>query len=362
MTNSITAPGTQPVSALVWDVYCKVIDNYGDVGVCWRLARNLVQRGQHVRLFVDNADALAWMADLNDLAHPQLAVHDWHDALDTCGDVVIEAFGANLPESTELALANAAAAGRMLSWLNLEYLSAEPTSKDNHGLSSPVSQGPAGGLMKQFFYPGFVRGTGGILRDDDTYHQAMTPQTLRWPPKSMALFSYESPSLGLLINQATEMGMSIQTAAGRTTAHVQQLADQDDIGVGNIGMLPHCTQQQFDTWLAEQDFLVVRGEDSLTRAIWAGKPFLWHVYPQEDGAHRIKLNAFLDWLDAPTDMRNAFKTLNGTRSLREDTLMFPSDKVRWQAWTQCVRAARSKLLAQNDLVTRLILHLQKTVG
>ena len=362
MTNSITAPGTQPVSALVWDVYCKVIDNYGDVGVCWRLARNLVQRGHHVRLFIDNADALAWMTDLNDLAHPQLAVHDWHDALDTCGDVVIEAFGANLPESTELALANAAAAGRMLSWLNLEYLSAEPTSKDNHGLSSPVSQGPAGGLMKQFFYPGFVRGTGGILRDDDTYHQAMTPQTLRWPPKSMALFSYESPSLGLLINQATEMGMSIQTAAGRTTAHVQQLADQDDIGVGNIGMLPHGTQQQFDTWLAEQDFLVVRGEDSLTRAIWAGKPFLWHVYPQEDGAHRIKLNAFLDWLDAPTDMRNAFKTLNGTRSLREDTLMFPSDKVRWQAWTQCVRAARSKLLAQNDLVTRLILHVQKTVG
>jgi uncharacterized repeat protein (TIGR03837 family) len=132
--------------------------------------------------------------------------------------------------------------------------------------------------------------------------------------------------------------------------------------VGNIGMLPHCTQQQFDTWLAEQDFLVVRGEDSLTRAIWAGKPFLWHVYPQEDGAHRIKLNAFLDWLDAPTDMRNAFKTLNGTRSLREDTLMFPSDKVRWQAWTQCVRAARSKLLAQNDLVTRLILHVQKTAG
>ncbi|MEZ7815989.1 MAG: elongation factor P maturation arginine rhamnosyltransferase EarP, partial [Burkholderiaceae bacterium] len=63
MTNSITAPGTQPVSALVWDVYCKVIDNYGDVGVCWRLARNLVQRGQHVRLFIDNADALAWMAD-----------------------------------------------------------------------------------------------------------------------------------------------------------------------------------------------------------------------------------------------------------------------------------------------------------
>jgi len=37
-----------------WDVFCNVVDNYGDAGVCWRLARQLVAKHNlEVRLFVD---------------------------------------------------------------------------------------------------------------------------------------------------------------------------------------------------------------------------------------------------------------------------------------------------------------------
>ena len=45
-----------------WDLFCRVVDNFGDVGVCWRLACELARRGDAVRLWIDDASALAWMA------------------------------------------------------------------------------------------------------------------------------------------------------------------------------------------------------------------------------------------------------------------------------------------------------------
>ena len=38
-----------------WDIFCSVVDNYGDIGVCWRLARQLSSElEQSVRLWVDD--------------------------------------------------------------------------------------------------------------------------------------------------------------------------------------------------------------------------------------------------------------------------------------------------------------------
>jgi hypothetical protein len=39
---------------------------------------------------------------------------------------------------------------------------------------------------------------------------------------------------------------------------------------------------------------LVRGEDSFVRAQFAGKPFIWDIYPQDIDAHLKKLDAFLD--------------------------------------------------------------------
>ena len=96
---------THSSPSLRWDIFCRVIDNHGDLGVCWRLCADLAQRGHTVRLWVDDASALAWMA-------PQgctgVAVHAWpetaalqalaQDATFQIGDVAIEAFGCELPE------------------------------------------------------------------------------------------------------------------------------------------------------------------------------------------------------------------------------------------------------------------------
>ena len=44
-----------------WDIFCSVVDNFGDIGVCWRLARRLsAGLGQQVRLWVDDLAADRW--------------------------------------------------------------------------------------------------------------------------------------------------------------------------------------------------------------------------------------------------------------------------------------------------------------
>ena len=75
------------------------------------------------------------------------------------GDVVVEAFGCDPPETF---VARMAAAARAPVWVNLEYLSAEDYVERSHRLRSPQRCG----LDKWFFYPGFTPATGGLLRED----------------------------------------------------------------------------------------------------------------------------------------------------------------------------------------------------
>lgn len=164
------SPTWLPTEPLRWDVFCRVIDNHGDLGVCWRLATDLAARGQHVRLWVDDASALAWMA-------PQgcagVQVCAWGDAeagdavpLAEPGDVVVEAFGCDPPASFVARMAaRAEPGGGAPVWINLEYLSAEAYVERSHGLASPQFSGPGRGLTKWFWYPGFTLRTGGLLRE-----------------------------------------------------------------------------------------------------------------------------------------------------------------------------------------------------
>ena len=144
-----------------WDLFCRVIDNFGDIGVCWRLAADLGARGETVRLWVDDPSALAWMAPQGSA---NVDVLRWTDGmpLPAPGDVVVEAFGCNPPPDF---VAQMARRDKPPRWINLEYLSAEAYAGRNHGLRSPQFSGPGQGLDKWFFYPGFEPGTGGLIRE-----------------------------------------------------------------------------------------------------------------------------------------------------------------------------------------------------
>src|SRR5687768_145990 len=117
---------------MLWDLFCRVVDNFGDIGICWRAAADLAARGEQVRLWTDDARALGWMAPGG---RPGVQVLPWTDDAGTVqpGDVVVEAFGCNPPHAF---VQRMAAMARPPVWINLEYLSAEPYVERSHGLPS----------------------------------------------------------------------------------------------------------------------------------------------------------------------------------------------------------------------------------
>jgi uncharacterized repeat protein (TIGR03837 family) len=369
-----------------WDIFCRVIDNHGDLGVCWRLCADLAQRGHIVRLWVDDASALAWMA-------PQgcagVTVHAWPNdaalqasAQDTpfkVGDVVIEAFGCELPDAFQALMAH----GTSPVWINLEYLSAEGFVARSHGLASPVMSGPARGMTKWFFFPGFTPDTGGLLREPDLLntstqrgsapHTVLSrqskfdragwlsalplDQSIAENEQLISLFCYEPAALPDLLNQLSQANETTRllVAQGRPSvavANATQALNMPSIGTGqlHISQLPYLSQTEFDHLLWSCNVNFVRGEDSLVRALWAGQPFVWHIYPQDDLAHHDKLHAFAAALDMPADLRQFHAIWNG---LEKAPLPSISRAMlgRWHDWN---RQVQQRLLAQTDLTTQLL--------
>ena len=291
------------------------------------------------------------------------------------GDVVVEAFGCELPEAFQALMAQNKPA-----WVNLEYLSAEDYVARSHGLASPVMSGPAHGMTKWFFFPGFTPETGGLLREPDlldaltlTHNAHQTRQTKFDRPawlsalpldkpistneRLISLFCYEPKALPALLQQLAqgEEPTRLLVAQGRPSAAVAaatQALNMPTSGTGQllISQLPYFSQAEFDHLLWACDFNFVRGEDSLVRALWAGKPFVWHIYPQDDLAHHDKLHAFEAVLDMPADLSQFHAIWNGLKTgplpaLSRATLG------RWRSWGS---QAQQRLLAQTDLTTQLL--------
>lgn len=362
-----------PAPVLTWDILCHVIDNWGDLGVCWRLSADLASRGQRVRLWTDDPSPLTWMAPGALQGHwPGVEVQPWpqndpHAPPPEAppGDVLVEAFGC---EATPAWVARLLPerAGPQPVWLNLEYLSAESYVERCHGLPSPVMSGPLAGRMRWFFYPGFTPATGGLLREPDLLERlghwqaeaAQTPvaqhTTSCLPARKTAgprvsLFCYEPPALPGLLQHPDLCDAHWQVAPGRAW-QAFAMAQSALPGSAHATALPHCAQADFDQTLWRCDLNFVRGEDSLVRALWAGQPLVWQIYPQEDNAHHAKLDAFLDWLDAPADLRQMHHHWNGIDQATAPAL----DPATLARWRQTVRLTRERLLQQTDLTTQLL--------
>ena len=357
----------------LWDIFCTVIDNHGDLGVCWRLSRQLADAGHSVRLWVDDASALAWMAPapaqtgkaptLTEVEGLRIQVLPWAGASDLPfladlppADVWVEAFGCPLPEAF---LAHAVAARAQAPvWVNLEYLSAEDWVPGLHGLPSPVMSGPAKGWTKHFFYPGFTPQTGGLLRETDLLARQQRFDRAAWrqqhapglPPDGLliSLFCYEPAALPALLSQWVGTPHHVLVTPGRPLAAVQKALAGMTVQP-NWSALPYTDQDGFDEMLWACDLNFVRGEDSWVRAIWAGQPFVWQVYPQDDQAHHAKLTAFLDTVKAPDSWRLAHRAWNDI----ETSAWPPIDAALLSEWARCAQDAQQSLRMQDDLQSQL---------
>jgi uncharacterized repeat protein (TIGR03837 family) len=379
----------------LWDVFCRVIDNFGDIGVCWRLCADLAQRGHTVRLWVDDSSALEWMAP--GALHgqwPRVSVMDWGLSSDAAilqtlrpAEVWVEGFGCEIaPEfiAARTALERTPHAVQAPVWVNLEYLSAEDYVERCHALPSPVMQGPAKGWTKHFYYPGFTQSTGGLLREVDgvqppadwsdlARQQWLTSQGIHWEGERLvSLFCYEPATLSEALAswmRADKPTLLLITAGRAALAVAAALPDaqkrlglMQDMGALRLHTLPPMSQRDFDAMLNCCDLNLVRGEDSLVRALWAGKPFIWHIYPQDDNAHAEKLAAFLDSMKASPLIRQLHAAWNGlpmTHGQSSEHLTRDWSSLPLADWQQEVQSWRARLRSQPDLVSGLIGFVEK---
>ena len=309
------------------DIFCSVVDNFGDIGVAWRLARQIAnEHGLAVRLWVDDLSSFAKLCNgASELVGSQkiqgVEVIRWRKDLRQVqpeelvpAELVIETFACKLPETYIEAMAQLSVHPV---WINLEYLSAENWVETHHRLPSPHATLP---LTKYFFFPGFTKQTGGLLlerdllayRDSflaDTVQQALFWRSvgLERPPKDtlkISMFCYENSALEELFDawERSEQTILCLVPEGRIMQQVGKYFDDDVPGAGKsylrgnlrVCILPFVEQEHYDKLLWSCDVNFVRGEDSFVRAHWAGKPFVWQIYPQHDAVHMDKLQAYMD--------------------------------------------------------------------
>ena len=356
-----------------WDIFCRVVDNYGDIGVTWRLARQLVaEQGAEVRLWVDDLAALARIcpqadADADCQLMSGVEVCHWPQTWQAVepADVVIEAFACDLPASYVAAMAPRT---RPVLWLNLEYLSAEGWIEGCHGL--PSMQG--NGLQKFFFFPGFTAGTGGLLRESgllaardglqgSTEARARFLASLGVSPgagaRLVSLFAYENAALASWLDAlaSADAPTHLLVPEGRILGDLQRWAGSPlepgqvmRRGALSVQLLPFMQQEQYDALLWCCDLNLVRGEDSFVRAQWAGRPLVWHIYPQQDDAHLEKLDAFMALYcqalsgEAQAALRAVWQAWNAGEDMAAG----------WAAWLQCADelAAHAQAWARRQAV------------
>jgi uncharacterized repeat protein (TIGR03837 family) len=335
------------------DIFCAVVDNYGDAGVCWRLARQLA--GEHdwrVRLWIDDLAPLLRLAP--DHATSAVDVRVWHKDWPAhwpeadVAEVVIEAFACEPPAAYVEAMA---ARIRPPVWLNLEYLSAESWVAGCHAMPSPHPRLP---LVKYFFFPGFDPATGGLLRERDydarraAFDDAAFRAEFGIPPRArdeltISLFSYENPALADLMRAWVDSARPLRVLR---PGHSGPIVTEGKLSLHPLPFLP---QARYDELLWACDLNFVRGEDSFVRAQWAAKPFVWQIYPQAADAHLAKLEAFLAIHPAGDRLRPFWRAWNGVGRLD-----WPAFAASLPALEVALRQWALTLAAGPDLAARLV--------
>lgn len=371
------------------DIFCHVVDNLGDIGVCWRFCRALVRdQGCYVRLFVDDFDAFAKIEPMldktRDIQHVEgVEVFRWDHAVidlhyNACADAVIEAFACDLPEKV---IGLMTVAPRPPVWLDLEYMSAEPWIDTHHAV---VSQHPTLPLTKTLFFPGFTAASGGLTREQgliekrqafqgDPAAQALWRAGVGLPPRQegvidISLFCYEVSPLEALLQAlaATDQRLRFMIPAGVAIAPLTRFLGQPPVpgtvvsrGFLDFHNITFLTQDDYDRLLWSCDLNFVRGEDSLVRAVWAGNPLVWDIYKQAAGAHMPKLRAFHDhfWGGlAPADREILdFFSVMWNEGGRQDENIPAARLLECLPRLQDYARRRSlEQAAQDDLATRLV--------
>jgi len=273
------------------DVFCDVIDNFGDAGVCLRLCRDFSKKNYEVRLFCNNVNILNKITNSEDASNRFLSLLSWSDKnMDySPSEVVIQAFSVRLPDNLIKKIKT-----RKSTVINLEYLTAETFAEDCHKLPSY-----ADGFESFFFFPGFTKKTGGVVIEKSFLEKIN--KTKSKESKNITLFSYENEKVKSVINSLNKEKFILNIFEGKGLNNFNNqlklnltAGDEYKLNELTVRVLPMVSQDEYDSYLIDSKLNLVRGEDSIVRAMLTGNPFLWHIYPQEEDAHKDKIEALFD--------------------------------------------------------------------
>ena len=293
------------------DIFCRVIDFWGDVAVSWRLACALkkVQPQWDIIYYCDDWQpwcTLTGMAKVPE-DYQGIALKNYQQKSYAQADIALEMLAGGLPGNYP--------APKSMS-VNVEYLTAEDWGADCH--------------LKQsfpkphfFFLPGISQGTGGLVFGDffekQVFVQDVKAQRLAWAKKMGLKLDPEKNWVSCYLYQISAQSLhKVQESIflGPALPHIKP----------DFGHFIPMTLARYDEllWLCDQH--LVRGEDSLSRAVLTGKPFLWQAYPQENEDHEKKVQALINQISQqePTEkemLQRHFFSLNRQQSI---------DWVLWQ--------------------------------
>lgn len=268
-----------------------MIDNFGDAGVCLRLCRDFSKKNYEVRLFCNNVNILNKITNSEDASNRFLSLLSWSDKnMDySPSEVVIQAFSVRLPDNLIKKIKT-----RKSTVINLEYLTAETFAEDCHKLPSY-----ADGFESFFFFPGFTKKTGGVVIEKSFLEKIN--KTKSKESKNITLFSYENEKVKSVINSLNKEKFILNIFEGKGLNNFNNqlklnltAGDEYKLNELTVRVLPMVSQDEYDSYLIDSKLNLVRGEDSIVRAMLTGNPFLWHIYPQEEDAHKDKIEALFD--------------------------------------------------------------------
>ncbi len=308
------------------DIFCRVIDNFGDIGVVYRFAREFLYSNPtiKIRVFLDDFNTFT---SLNDTVDPSKCIqtidsitylkmnsldHGFFENNETA-EVIIEAFGCEIPD---VYMEKAYYQSKLL--LNLEYISAEDWVEEYHLQESLL---PKGNLKKYFFMPGFTNATGGVIASSSTHtliennrfsslsfiNNTLASCKIMIKPDAESMigtiFTYLRNFRNLFDSISSIrkhfflliFGQKSKEGIEHTLRDLGCSCEESNvIQYRNIHLifLPFLAQRSYDLLLYHTDFNIVRGEDSLVRAILAGKPMIWNAYLQDNKYQKVKVEAF----------------------------------------------------------------------
>lgn len=300
-------------------IFCRVIDNFGDAGVTWRLAKRLRDLGFPTTLVIDSLETLSKLVPTLDPQNPcstvrNIRIVDWDyyekallNGTDKriaapLPDLVLETFGCRLPEVVEKAMCDDL--NRL--YMNLDYLSAEEWVEGSHNIWGLHPSLP---IKKLWFFPGFTDKTGGLLIEDDlesrrlAFDKEAFLKDMGALPNRLTLYFFAYPknaidALATAIRAADQSFNLILAPGAASDMLATALEDAPNV---HLIRAPFVSQEDFDQFMWAADAVIIRGEDSFVRAQLAGTPLLWAIYPTEDKAHEIKLDAWLSRFESMYD-------------------------------------------------------------